>query len=61
MRKLGIYRLVNEYNDPKERIGVKKIVYLASQIGSQFADIMVFQEALRHDYILFEIRISDPL
>jgi len=56
VRQLWIYRLVNEYNYPKERIGVKKIVYFASQIGSQFADIVVFQEDLKHYYILFEIK-----
>ncbi|MBA7490252.1 hypothetical protein ES702_00787 [subsurface metagenome] len=56
VRQLWIYRLVNEYNYPKERIGVKKIVYFASQIGSQFADIVVFQEDLKHYHILFEIK-----
>ena len=59
VRQLWIYRLLNEYNYPKERIGVKKIVYFASQIGSQFADIVVFQEDLKHYYILFEIKRSD--
>jgi type I restriction enzyme M protein len=59
VRQLWIYRLLNEYNYPKERIGVKKIVHLASQTGSQFADIVVFQEDLKHYYILFEIKRSD--
>ena len=59
VRQLWIYRLLNEYNYPKERIGVKKIVYFASQIGAQFADIVVFQEDLKHYYILFEIKKPD--
>jgi type I restriction enzyme M protein len=59
VRQLWIYRLLNEYNYPKERIGVKKIVYFASQIGSQFADIVVFQEDLKHYHILFEIKRPD--
>ncbi len=59
VRQLWIYRLLNEYNYPKERIGVKKIVYFASQIGAQFADIVVFQEDLKHYYILFEIKRSE--
>ena len=59
VRQLWIYRLLNEYNYPKKRIGVKKIIYFASQAGSQFADIVVFQEDLKHYYILFEIKMSD--
>lgn len=59
VRQLWIYRLLNEYNYPKERIGVKKIVYFASQMGAQFADIVVFQEDLKHYYILFEIKRSE--
>jgi hypothetical protein len=53
--------LVNEYYDPKERMGVKKMVYFASQIGSQFADIVVFQEDLKHYHVLFAIKMPDPL
>ena len=59
VRQLWIYRLLDEYNYPKKRIGVKKIVYFASQAGSQFADIVVFREDLKHYYILFEIKMSD--
>jgi len=59
VRQLWIYRLVYEYSYRKERIGVKKIVYFASQIGSKFADIVVFQEDLKHYYILFEIKMPD--
>ncbi|MBA7528984.1 hypothetical protein ES705_21176 [subsurface metagenome] len=59
VRQLWIYRLVNEYNYPKKLIGVKKNIYFDSQIGPQAADIVVFQEDLKHYYILFEIKRSD--
>ena len=59
VRQLWIYRLLNEYNYPKERIGVKKTIYFDSRIESQFADIVVFQEDLKHYHILFEIKSPD--
>ncbi|PKP55673.1 hypothetical protein CVT91_15050, partial [Candidatus Atribacteria bacterium HGW-Atribacteria-1] len=42
-----------------ERIGVKKTINFASQIEPQAVDIVVFQEDLKHYYILFEIKRSD--
>jgi len=59
VRQLWIYRLLNEYNYPKKRIGVKKIINFASQIEPQAVDIVVFQEDLKHYHILFEIKRSD--
>jgi len=59
VRQLWIYRLLNEYNYPKERISVKKTINFASQIEPQTVDIVVFQEDLKHYYILFEIKRSD--
>jgi len=59
VRQLWVYRLLNEYNYPKERIGVKKIVYFGSRIEPQTVDIVVFQEDLKHYHILFEIKRSD--
>ncbi len=59
VRQLWIYRLLNEYNYPKERISVKKTINFASQIEPQTVDIIVFQEDLKHYYILFEIKRSD--
>lgn len=56
VRQLWIYRLVNEYNYPKERISLKKTINFASQIESQAVDIVVFEEDLKHYYILFEIK-----
>jgi type I restriction enzyme M protein len=61
IRQLWIYRLLNEYNYPKKRIGVKKIVYFASQIEPQTVDIVVFQEDLKHYHILFEIKRPDRI
>ena len=59
VKQLWIYRLINEYHYPKRRIGVKKIVHFAAKTRSQFADIVVFQEDLKHYYILFEIKTPD--
>ncbi len=59
VRQLWIYRLLNEYNYPKKRIGVKKTINFASQIEPQAVDIVVFQEDLKHYYILFEIKTPD--
>ncbi len=59
VRQLWIYRLVNEYNYPKERIGVKKTINFVSRAEPQTVDIVVFREDLKHYYILFEIKRSD--
>ena len=59
VRQLWIYRLLNEYNYPKKRIGVKKTINFTSQIEPQAVDIVVFQEDLKHYYILFEIKRPD--
>jgi len=59
VRQLWIYRLFNEYDYPKERIDVKKIVYFGSGVEPRAADIVVFHEDLRHYHILFEIKITN--
>ena len=59
VRQLWIYRLLNEYNYPKKRIGVKKTINFASRIELQAVDIVVFQEDLKHYHILFEIKKSE--
>jgi len=59
VRQLWIYRLLNEYNYPKKRIGVKKTINFTSQIEPQAVDIVVFQEDLKHYHILFEIKRPD--
>jgi len=56
VRQLWIYRLVNEYNYPKERIGVKETIDFTSRTEPQTVDVVVFQEDLKHYYILFEIK-----
>lgn len=55
VRQLWLYKLLNEYNYPKERIDVEKVVYFGSR-DSGLADIAVLQEDLRHPYIIFEVK-----
>ena len=55
VRQLWIYRLLNEYNYPKERIDVEKVVYFGSR-DSGLADVVVLQEDLSHPYIIFEVK-----
>jgi len=50
-----VYRLLNEYNYPKERIDVEKVIYFGSR-DSGLADVVVLQEDLQHPYIIFEIK-----
>lgn len=55
VRQLWVYRLLNEYNYPKERIDVERVVYFGSR-DSGLADIVVLQEDLSHPYIIFEVK-----
>ena len=55
VRQLWIYRLLNDYNYPKERIDVEKIVWFG-QKDSGLADVVVLQEDLQHPYIIFEVK-----
>ena len=55
VRQLWIYRLLNEYNYPKERIDVDRIIYFGSR-DSGLADIVVLHEDLQHPYIIFEVK-----
>ncbi|WP_353685148.1 N-6 DNA methylase [Thermodesulfovibrio sp. 3907-1M] len=55
VRQLWVYRLLNEYNYPKERIDVERVIYFGSR-DSGLADIVVLQEDLQHPYIIFEIK-----
>ncbi|MGC9124381.1 MAG: type I restriction enzyme HsdR N-terminal domain-containing protein, partial [Thermoplasmata archaeon] len=55
VRQLWIYRLLNEYNYPKERINVERVVYFGSR-DFGLADIVVLQEDMRHLYIIFETK-----
>jgi len=55
VRQLWIYRLLNEYNYPKERIDVERVVYFGSR-DFGLADVVILHEDLRHPYIIFEIK-----
>jgi len=55
VRQLWIYRLLNEYNYPKERIDVERVVSFGSK-DSGLADIVVLHDDLTHPYIIFEIK-----
>ncbi|MEO0238640.1 MAG: N-6 DNA methylase [candidate division WOR-3 bacterium] len=55
VRQLWIYRLLNKYNYPKDRIDVERVVYFGSR-DSGLADIVVLQEDLQHPYIIFEVK-----
>jgi len=55
VRQLWIYRLLNEYIYPKERINVESFIYFGSR-DSGLADIVVLQEDLTHPYIIFEVK-----
>lgn len=55
VRQLWVYRLLNEYNYPKERVDVERVVYFGSR-DSGLADVVVLQEDLQHPYIIFEVK-----
>jgi type I restriction enzyme M protein len=55
VRQLWIYRLLNEYDYPKERIDVERVIYFGSR-DSGLADIVVLHEDLQHPYIIFEVK-----
>jgi type I restriction enzyme M protein len=55
VRQLWVYRLLNEYNYPKPRIDVERVVYFGSR-DSGLADVVVLQEDLSHPYIIFEVK-----
>jgi len=55
VRQLWVYRLLNEYNYPKERIDIERVIYFGSR-DSGLADIVVLQDDLSHPYIIFEVK-----
>lgn len=55
VRQLWIYRLLKEYNYPKERIDIERVVYFGPR-DSGLADIVVLQEDLQHPYMIFEVK-----
>jgi type I restriction enzyme M protein len=55
VRQLWVYRLLNEYSYPEERIDVERVVYFGAR-DAGLADIVVLQEDLNHPYIIFEVK-----
>ncbi|MEO0266200.1 MAG: N-6 DNA methylase, partial [candidate division WOR-3 bacterium] len=55
VRQLFIYRMISEYNYPKERIDVERVIYFGSR-DSGLADIVIMHEDLKHPFIIFEIK-----
>jgi len=55
VRQVFIRRLVQEYNYPKDRIDIERVVYFGSR-DSGLADIAVLHEDLTHPYIIFEVK-----
>jgi len=55
VRQLWVYRLMNEYNYPKERIDVERVIFFGSR-DSGLADVVVLHEDLQHPYIIFEVK-----
>jgi type I restriction enzyme M protein len=55
VRQLWIYRLMNSYNYPRDRIRIESPVYFGSA-EPRFADIVVLHEDLEHPYIIFEVK-----
>ncbi|ROL55685.1 SAM-dependent methyltransferase [Bacteroidetes/Chlorobi group bacterium Naka2016] len=55
VRQLWIYRLLNEYNYPKERIDIERVVHFGSR-DSGLADVVVLHEDKEHPYIIFEVK-----
>jgi type I restriction enzyme M protein len=55
VRQLWIYRLLNEYNYPKDMIDVERVVSFGSK-DSGLADIVVLHEDRQNPYIIFEVK-----
>lgn len=55
VRQLWIYKLLNEYNYPRERIEVEKAIVFGSR-DFGIADLVVLHEDYVHPYIIFEIK-----
>ena len=58
VRQLWIYRLFNEYNYPKERIDVKKIVYFDLGVEPRAADIVWFSMKI-YDITIFYLKLKN--
>lgn len=55
VRQLWIYKLLKEYNYPRERVDIERVIYFGTR-DSGLADIVVLQKDLQHPYIIFEVK-----
>ncbi len=55
IRQLFIHQLLHEYNYPKNRIDVERVVYFGSR-DSGLADIAVLHDDLTHPYFIIEVK-----
>lgn len=55
VRQAFVQRLLHEYNYPKDRIDVERVVYFGSR-DSGLADIVILHDDLTHPYIIFEVK-----
>jgi len=55
VRQLWLYRLLNEYGYPKDRIEIEREVHFGSKEEGK-ADIVVLHKDLQHPYIIFEVK-----
>lgn len=55
IRQLFIHQLLHEYNYPKNRIDIERVVYFGSR-DSGLADIVVLHDDLTHPYIIIEVK-----
>ena len=55
VRQAFVWRLLHEYNYPKGRIDVERMVYFGSR-DSGLADIVILHDDLTHPYIIFEVK-----
>jgi len=55
IRQIFVRQLLHEYNYPKNRVDVERVVYFGSR-DSGLADIVVLHDDLTHPYIIFEVK-----
>ena len=59
VRQLMIYKLVNLYKYPLDRIDVEVDVQFGRDIGSKRADIVVYREDGKTEYLIIEVKKPD--
>ncbi len=56
VRQLWLYKIINEYHYPKERILVEKSVWFGSGVSDKAADIVITHKDSESPYIIFEVK-----